>query len=149
MKDLVHYSLDAGSKDNMTAYLAIFGHDNQYSSNFNELSQYQPGPYHPYSHNETFRQAYLDDAKRHGLEGEALFKLAREVEKDLPQELIDEAQQQSQQNQMSQGQQLMAFMNILNENGMGHLAQEMEMEINGNGNNDDDNDDEHNKEVMM
>jgi len=68
---LVDFSLDNGSKDNMTALCVTFKDGKEYSLQGNELL---PGRFFEYARDEKFKKAYLDFAKFHDVVGEDLFK---------------------------------------------------------------------------
>lgn len=69
---LLDYSLERGSKDNMSAMVCCFRDGSSYHRAGGE---FVPGPYHEFKHNEKFRNAYLKDAKRHGYEGQKLMSV--------------------------------------------------------------------------
>jgi serine/threonine protein phosphatase PrpC len=73
MSGLLDYSLEKGSKDNMTAMLIMFTDGNGYEAK----QQYLPGPY--YGDSREFVEAFKADAKRHGLEGSELEKFVQQA----------------------------------------------------------------------
>jgi len=72
LQDLLELSLERGSKDNMSALSVCFRDGTKYHKAGGE---YIPGPYHQHKHNEKFKKAYLNDAKRHGFEEEKLMSV--------------------------------------------------------------------------
>jgi len=85
MKELLKFSLNAGSKDNHSAMLIILGANGM---NFKQPDEFQAGPYHPYADDKTFSKAYLSDAEKHGFRGEVLMEMARKAEEALGPELF-------------------------------------------------------------
>lgn len=78
--ELNRLSLQRGSKDNHSAMLILFENGESYQGD----DEFIAGPYHPFKNDQTFSNAYLADAKKHGYEGEALFALARKTEEGMP-----------------------------------------------------------------
>mmetsp|Transcript_23741 Transcript_23741/g.33199 ORF Transcript_23741/g.33199 Transcript_23741/m.33199 type:complete len:388 (-) Transcript_23741:491-1654(-) len=72
LRDLLEESLEKGSKDNMSALAVCFRDGSKYHKAGGE---FVPGPYHQHKHNEKFKKAYLNDAKRHGYEEEKLMSV--------------------------------------------------------------------------
>lgn len=70
-------SLTSGSKDNMSAILINFGTED-YPDDV-QKSQFMPGPFAPYAHDETFFNAYRDDALKHGVAAEEWLAMAQQV----------------------------------------------------------------------
>lgn len=82
---LLELSLTRGSKDNMSAMICIF----EDGTDYNHKDVFRPGPYTAHKARRNFSQAYLDDAKSHGYEGQALTDLiAAEEAKMDPAELV-------------------------------------------------------------
>lgn len=79
VSELFTQSLDVGSKDNHSAIIVVLEDGRGYGP----PKQFEAGVYHPYMQDKQFAEAYLADAARHGLEGEPLYKLARETEERL------------------------------------------------------------------
>lgn len=75
-------SLRTGSKDNMSGILINFGTADFPSDA--KASEYVPGPFNPYSHDETFFNAYKDDALKHGVPADQWLKLAQAVQVTTP-----------------------------------------------------------------
>jgi serine/threonine protein phosphatase PrpC len=73
---LLDYSLQRGSKDNMSALLVEFGDGSSYNSG----DEFIPGPYSVSEDDKKFVEAYIADAKRHGIAPEKLIKMAKEQE---------------------------------------------------------------------
>lgn len=74
MTRLIDYSLEKGSKDNMTAMAVTFMSGVEYKKNSKSTS-FEPGRFHEHKHDDKFRKAYLTDAMRHGIEEKELLKL--------------------------------------------------------------------------
>jgi len=72
LKGLLDLSLERGSKDNMSALAVCFRDGTKYHK---ASGEFVPGPYHQHAHNEKFKKAYLNDAKRHGFEEEKLMSV--------------------------------------------------------------------------
>mmetsp|Transcript_3060 Transcript_3060/g.7139 ORF Transcript_3060/g.7139 Transcript_3060/m.7139 type:complete len:389 (+) Transcript_3060:258-1424(+) len=72
LKGLLDLSLEKGSKDNMSAMTVCFRDGTKYHKSGGE---FVPGPFHQHKHNEKFKKAYLNDAKRHGFEEEKLMSV--------------------------------------------------------------------------
>jgi len=72
LMDLLDLSLERGSKDNMSALCCCFRNGAQYHKAGGE---FVPGPYHQHKHNEKFKKAYLNDAKRHGFDESKLLSI--------------------------------------------------------------------------
>jgi len=80
MHQLLEYSVEAGSKDNHSAMLIKFTDGTAYQ----RAPEFVPGPYSAHSKEKQFREAYLSDAKRRGLDADAVIAMAREREAKLP-----------------------------------------------------------------
>lgn len=75
-------SLRTGSKDNMSGILINFG-----TQNFPEetkASEYVPGPFSPYQGDQTFVDAYKDDALKHGVPENKWLEIAMSVQHTGP-----------------------------------------------------------------
>jgi len=70
-------SLQRGSKDNMSGALVFFG-VNGSGEGYTAEDEYVPGPFNTYAHEEVFRNAYRDDALKHGISN--WLELAQAVE---------------------------------------------------------------------
>ncbi len=73
---LIDLSLERGSKDNMSALCCTFANGEKYHKAGGE---FVPGPYHQHKHNEKFKKAYLNDAKRHGFDESKLLSIVPEA----------------------------------------------------------------------
>lgn len=72
LQELLDLSLERGSKDNMSALAVCFRDGTKYHKSGGDFI---PGPYHQHKHNEKFKKAYINDAKRHGFEEEKLMSI--------------------------------------------------------------------------
>lgn len=81
MRDLLKYSLEAGSKDNHSSMLIMFQDGTGYHS---DKDDFLAGPFAPFEGDKKFVKAYLEDAKKHGYEGEELMALAKKAEAEMP-----------------------------------------------------------------
>jgi serine/threonine protein phosphatase PrpC len=78
--DLNMTSLARNSKDNHSAMVIAFDDGTAYQRE----DEFIAGPFHPYKDSQAFVEAYIADAKKHGVEGERLFELARKAEATMP-----------------------------------------------------------------
>lgn len=119
MDGLVMEALRTGSKDNMSAYLAVFGEDDSYSENWpQQPAEFRAGRYAPYQRDDAFRKAYFEDAKKHGIEAEELLQLAAVVDADAPPSENEMAQSSDFNMPVhTQKQKLMALVSILQSQG--------------------------------
>jgi len=86
MSKLIDYSLDKGSKDNMSAMMIHFEVD---GSEYNrDKPEFIAGPFNAYKEDEAFAKAYIADAKRSGYEGEELMALAKKTEDALQKRIV-------------------------------------------------------------
>jgi len=76
---LIDFSLQKGSKDNMSALMVIFDD----GSDYNQKDEFIAGPFNTHKNDEAFRNAYLADAKRCGYQGEELMDMARKAEEAM------------------------------------------------------------------
>merc|ERR1719416_66221 len=74
------YSLKRGSKDNHSCMIIAPEAGTAYQAQ----DEFCAGPFHPYAKNEGFRDAYLADARKHGVEAEEAMEMARQAEKNMP-----------------------------------------------------------------
>jgi len=84
MSGLLKYSLQKGSKDNMSAILICFNESEDYGKEYEAKDKFLAGPYKPYADNGDFDKAYRNDAKKHGYEGDELMELAAVAEEGMP-----------------------------------------------------------------
>ncbi|GAB5359263.1 hypothetical protein AAMO2058_000529400 [Amorphochlora amoebiformis] len=95
LQGLLDLSLERGSKDNMSALAVCFRDGTKYHK---AGGDFVPGPFHQHKHNEKFKKAYLNDAKRHGFEEEKLMSIVPEPPTGYkPQEEPDEGENPMQQ----------------------------------------------------
>jgi len=73
-------SIDSGSRDNHSALLILF----ENGLDYNPEDEFRPGPLTPYRSDKTFEKHYLEDAKKHGYEGELLMNMVKKAEKSMP-----------------------------------------------------------------
>lgn len=78
--ELNRYSLERGSKDNHSCMIVSFEDGTTYQRD----DEFIAGPYHPFKRDQSFSNAYLSDAKKHGYEGEILMEMARKTEASMP-----------------------------------------------------------------
>ena len=78
MSKLLDYSLNTGSKDNMSSMLIEFV-DNDCSS-YTKGNEFIAGSYSGGEDDKKFMDAYINDAKRHGIETDKLMKMGKENE---------------------------------------------------------------------
>jgi len=71
-------SLERGSKDNMSGALVLFG-PRGFGEGYSHESEYVPGPFSSHAHDETFVNAYRDDALKHGVKESEWHDLAKSV----------------------------------------------------------------------
>jgi serine/threonine protein phosphatase PrpC len=83
MAGLLDYSLQKGSKDNMSSLLMCFGPPGSAVS-YERKDEFLAGPYNPYASNDGFVKAYIADAKKHGVEGKELMDMAVKAESKMP-----------------------------------------------------------------
>ena len=76
MQQLIDYSLDSGSKDNMSCLLVLFESGDDYNSD----DQYVPGTIKEGEEDRKFVETYLAYAKRHGIESGKCLQLARKAD---------------------------------------------------------------------
>lgn len=77
--DLNLLSLAKNSKDNHSVMAIAF----EDGTSYQREDEFVAGPFHPYQNEQSFTDAYLADAKKHGYEGEKLFELARKTETNM------------------------------------------------------------------
>jgi len=77
---LFEASLKAGSKDNHSAILVIVEENSKYS----RKDEFRAGPFNPFKGDPKFVQYYMEDAKKHGYEGDKLMKMAQKTEDSMP-----------------------------------------------------------------
>jgi len=77
---LIDLSLEKGSKDNMSALMVLFEDGTDYDR---KKAEFIAGPFNPYKNDDSFRNAYLADAKRFGYEGDELMAMAKKTEETL------------------------------------------------------------------
>jgi serine/threonine protein phosphatase PrpC len=80
LSDICMQSLEKGSKDNMSVIGILFEDGTEFAQ---KPREFRPGMFTPYSDDETFKKAYLDDAKKHGYEGDELQKLIKSAESKM------------------------------------------------------------------
>mmetsp|Transcript_20915 Transcript_20915/g.23263 ORF Transcript_20915/g.23263 Transcript_20915/m.23263 type:complete len:436 (-) Transcript_20915:183-1490(-) len=80
-KELLEYSLVAGSKDNHSAMIICF---NKEGVSTVRADEFVAGPFHPYQNDKQFVKAYLEDAKKHGYSGDKLMEMAAIAEANMP-----------------------------------------------------------------
>jgi len=76
MQQLIDYSLDKGSKDNMSCLLVLFENGDDYNGD----DQYVPGSIKDGEEDRKFVETYLAYAKRHGIESGKCLQLARKAD---------------------------------------------------------------------
>jgi len=76
---LLDASLRKGSKDNHSAMIISFEDGTVYDG----PDEFVAGPFNPYASDRQFRDAYMKDAQRFGIDQEKLMELAAKAEKDL------------------------------------------------------------------
>jgi len=76
---LLDTSLRKGSKDNHSAMIIAF----EDGSKFDSPDEFLAGPFNPYANDRQFRDAYIKDAQRFGIDQDKLMELAAEAEKGL------------------------------------------------------------------
>ncbi len=76
MQQLIDYSLEKGSKDNMSCLLALF----ECGEEYNDEDQYVPGTIKEGEEDRKFVETYLAYAKRHGIESGKCLQLARKAD---------------------------------------------------------------------
>jgi len=76
---LLDASLRKGSKDNHSAMIIVFEDGSKYS----QPDEFVAGPFNPYANDRQFREAYIKDAQRFGIDHERLMEMAAKAEKDL------------------------------------------------------------------
>jgi protein phosphatase len=74
--DVFDLSLERGSKDNMSAALVLFGPPG-YHQGYSTNSNFLPGPFRDYAHDETFFNAYHEDAIKHGVSESEWLQIAQ------------------------------------------------------------------------
>ena len=72
---LLDYSLESGSRDNMSAIVLTFNNGTDYKRS----NEFVAGPFYQWSHDTRFRKAYEADAKRNGITGKDLYDRALSV----------------------------------------------------------------------
>jgi len=77
LSDICMQSLEKGSKDNMSVIGILFEDGIEFAQ---KPREFRPGMFTPYADDETFKKAYLDDAKKHGYEGDELQKMIKSAE---------------------------------------------------------------------
>jgi hypothetical protein len=77
--NLLDASLRKGSKDNHSAMIVAFEDGTKYDAS----DEFVAGPFNPYANDKQFRDAYLKDAQRFGIEQDKVMELAAKVEKEL------------------------------------------------------------------
>lgn len=76
--DVFELSLEKGSRDNMSGALVCFG-PRGFHEGYSHESKYIPGPFSDFAHDETFVNAYKEDALSHGVAENEWLKLAQAV----------------------------------------------------------------------
>jgi len=77
--NLLDASLRKGSKDNHSAMIVVFEDGTKYDAS----DEFVAGPFNPYANDRQFRDAYLKDAQRFGIEQDKVMEMAAKVEKEL------------------------------------------------------------------
>jgi len=77
---LFEQSLKNGSKDNHSALLIL----PRVESDYAREDEFRAGPFNPFKADSTFVKYYMEDAKKHGYEGEELMRLAAKTEESMP-----------------------------------------------------------------